>query len=193
VSTGQLSFFSAESLPAAPDHLEGLLCGPGQVVRRGGEARVSTPFRADERVAVLLDGLDTLSLPGELADGPGGSPVVRTPFAGVLLSLAERWAGGGAKRAPADLALDGPRLRWWAIAQGRRDEAGYVLGLGAQDDDVWPAVGAALARAGVAAALLGPRADGPAYRISGQRRLARLRELVGERPAALPSEAWPPG
>ena len=32
---------------------------------------------------------------------------------------------------------------------------------------------------------------GPAYRITGRRRLARLAELVGERPPAAPPEAWP--
>jgi hypothetical protein len=62
--------------------------------------------------------------------------------------------------------------------------------LGPQDELVWPAVGAALVRAGLPAAQIGPRADGPAYRLIGQRRLARLRELVGERPAGVPEEAW---
>jgi hypothetical protein len=191
VSTGQLSFFSADALPAAPEHLEGLLCGPGQVVRQNGEARVSTPVRDEQRVGPLLDALEALSLPGEVTQAEGGTTVVRTAFTPVLLPLAKRWSGGGAKRAPADLVLDGPRLRWWALAQGRVDEAGYVLGLGPQDDDVWAPVGAALARAGVPAALLGPRADGPAYRISGQRRLERLRELVGVRPTDLSVSAWP--
>ncbi len=32
---------------------------------------------------------------------------------------------------------------------------------------------------------------GPAYRITGRRRLARLAELVGERPPAAPADAWP--
>jgi hypothetical protein len=32
---------------------------------------------------------------------------------------------------------------------------------------------------------------GPAYRITGRRRLARLAELVGERPPAAPVDAWP--
>jgi len=32
---------------------------------------------------------------------------------------------------------------------------------------------------------------GPAYRITGRRRLARLVELVGERPAAAPAQVWP--
>ena len=45
----------------------------------------------------------------------------------------------------------------------------------------WGAVGAALSAAGIAGVLVGPRAAGPAYRIVGQRRLGRLRELVDGR------------
>jgi len=33
--------------------------------------------------------------------------------------------------------------------------------------------------------------SGPAYRITGRRRLARLAELVGDRPPAAPADAWP--
>ena len=80
--------------------------------------------------------------------------------------------------------------------------------------------GAALAAVGLPAVLVGPRAGerrtppaeealdvespglpvpvqapkvitGPAYRITGRRRLARLAELVGERPPAAPADAWP--
>jgi hypothetical protein len=36
-----------------------------------------------------------------------------------------------------------------------------------------------------------PTISGPAFRITGRRRLARLAELVGERPAAAPPAAWP--
>jgi hypothetical protein len=36
-----------------------------------------------------------------------------------------------------------------------------------------------------------PTITGPAFRITGRRRLARLAELVGERPAAAPPAAWP--
>jgi hypothetical protein len=39
--------------------------------------------------------------------------------------------------------------------------------------------------------LVGPRADGPAYRIVGRRRLVRLLELVGDQPAGVPDDAWP--
>jgi hypothetical protein len=67
------------------------------------------------------------------------------------------------------------------------------VALGAHDELVWPAVGAALAGAGVPGVLLGPRADGPAFRFVGSRRLARLRELVGDPPVGVPEAAWPSG
>lgn len=192
MSSGQLSFFSAGARPAGVDDLEGLLCGPGQVVRRDDAARVSVIVREEWRVDALLTALTPLGLDGDVvAAHEEGGTAVRTPFDQRLVHLATRWSGGGTKRAPNDLALDGPRLRWWALAAGHDDPQGYVLLLGQQDEAVWPAVGAALVRAGLPAAQLGPRADGPAYRINGQRRLNRLRELVGDRPPGVPDGYWP--
>ncbi len=188
----QLSFFSADARPAGPDDLDGLLCGPGQVVRSDDAARVSVIVREPWRVTALLAALDELGLGGETAAAyEDGGTTVRTPFDPRLAALATRWSGGGAKRAPQDLVCDGPRLRWWVIAAGRPDPQGYVLGLGPQDDEVWQPVGAALVKAGLPAALLGPRADGPAYRVSGRKRLERLAELVGGRPVDVPPGAWP--
>ena len=192
MSEGQLSFFSAGARPADVGDLEGLLCGPGQVVRQGDRARISVIVTDGWRVHALLDALDALGLEGGTADAhEEGGTAVRTPFDARLVPLAARWSGGGSKRAPASLVLDGPRLRWWALAAGSNDPLGYSLHLGEQDEAVWPAVGAALVRAGLSAAQVGPRADGPAYRITGQRRLARLRELLGERPEGVPDDAWP--
>jgi len=192
VSSGQLSFFSAGARPAAVEDVEGLLCGPGQVVRQGEVARVSVIVREDWRIPLLLSALAELGLAGDTADAhEEGGTAVRTAFDARLLPLAGRWSGGGTKKAPNDLTLDGPRLRWWALAAGHQDASGYVLLLGPQDEIVWPAVGAALVRAGLPAAQIGPRADGPAYRINGVRRLARLRELLGDRPANVPDDAWP--
>jgi len=45
---------------------------------------------------------------------------------------------------------------------------------------------------GISGALVGPRAGGPAYRVVGQRRLHRLRELVGDPPPGVPDTDWPP-
>jgi hypothetical protein len=191
MSSGQLSFFSAGARPADVSDLEGLLCGPGHVVRHGNKARISVIVHDAWRVDALLDGLDALGLGGATVDAhEEGGTAVRTPFDERLAPLAERWSGGGSKRAPANLTLDGPRLRWWAIAAGRHDPLGYSLLLGPQDEVVWPAVGAALVRAGLSAAQIGPRADGPAYRVTGMRKLARLRELIGERPEGVPEGAW---
>jgi hypothetical protein len=191
VSSSQLSFFSAGARPAGIDDLDGVLCGPGQVVRQGDAARISVIVREEWRVTALLSALDSLGLPGGTADAhEEGGTTVRTPFDARLVPLAVRWSGGGAKRAPLDLALDGPRLRWWAMAAGHDTPAGYVLMLGPQDEAAWPGVGAALVRAGLTAVQIGPRAEGPAYRVTGQRRLARLREMVGDPPPGAPDGAW---
>jgi hypothetical protein len=56
---------------------------------------------------------------------------------------------------------------------------------------VWEPAGAALAGMGIAGTFVGPRAGGPAYRITGRRRSARLREYVGEAPAEAPPTDWP--
>ena len=92
---------------------------------------------------------------------------------------------------PTDLMLDGGRLRWWLIAAGTPDPLGWMLKLNPVEA-VWSAAGSALAAAGVSGAFLGPRGEGPAYRLTGKRRLSRLRELVGDPPASIPVEAWPP-
>jgi hypothetical protein len=188
----QLSFFSAEALPPSVHDVEGLLCGPGQVVRRADTARVSVVVVQPWRVAALLDALAVVELEGETVPSEEGRTAVRTPFAPALLPLARRWTSGAVKLPPPRLHLDGPRLRWWAMAAGRGDHAGYAFGLGLSDEQAWPAVGAALAAAGVPGTFVGPRGDGPAYRIVGRRRLARLRELVGEPPDGVPATDWPP-
>jgi hypothetical protein len=190
--SGQLSFFSAEALPPSVHDLEGLLAGPGQIVRRGDSARLSVIVPAGWRVAALSDALGVLGLEVDVAPAGESRSAVRTMFVPALLSLATRWTSGALKLPPAGLHLDGQRLRWWALAAGRCDASGYALALGPSDEPAWPAVGAALAAAGVPGTFVGPRAEGPAYRIVGRRRLARLRELVGPAPEGAPEQAWPP-
>src|SRR3954465_8911621 len=183
----QLSFFSAEALPPSVHDVEGLLAGPGQVVSRGDSARVSVVVVERWRVDGLIGALGVVDVEAELVPGDDNRTAVRTPFLPSLLPLARRWTSGAVKLPPPGLQLDGPRLRWWAMAAGRGDHAGYALGLGPSDEQAWPAVGAALAGAGVPGTFVGPRGDGPAYRIVGQRRLERLRELVGDPPSGVPS------
>ncbi|HEX7354119.1 MAG TPA: hypothetical protein VF288_04715 [Mycobacteriales bacterium] len=199
--SGQLSFFSAAARIPDADDLAGLLCGPAQVVQRDDRARVSVVLAEDWRVAALAAELALRALDAEVVvadetdgwSGPrGGARSVRTPFLASLVPLADRWTAGGAgKRVPPRLVLDGPMLRLWYVVAGRRWDAGHALGLGEHDEAVWPAVGALLAASGLPAAFVGPRGDGPAYRLTGRRRLTRLAELVGDPPADAPDGAWP--
>lgn len=190
----QLSFFSAESLPPSPDEIEGALLGPGRLLRREARAAVEIPTGEPWRAAALADALDDLGLGAQVTPAPTGEDVVvRTPLSAALLPMALRWTSEGGVRPPPDLVLDGRRLRWWALSGGRYDagSASYVLPVSG-DAEAWSGIGAALHQAGIAGTLVGPRWRGPAYRVTGQRRLGRLRELVGEPPHGVPGEAWPP-
>ena len=108
---------------------------------------------------------------------------VRTAYSSRLNGLARAWP------AVADhLFLSGPRLRLWVAAAGRPVDGGYALGVD-PDDPVIP-VDAALRRTGLDGVLSD---QGLLYLISGRRRLNRLAELVGDRPAAAPEGLWPGG
>jgi hypothetical protein len=189
----QLSFFSAQALPARPEDLAGLLAGPGQAVRIGRTARISVVVDEEWRVPVLIAAIADRGLRAESVAAVNDQPAVRTEFSATLYELAASWTRGAVKAPPAGFALDGPSLRLWALAAGQREGvAGYLLRLGDSGDGCAEAVGAALAAAGLAATLLGPRSGGPAYRITGRRRLRRMRELVGDPPPAVPAYGWPP-
>ena len=106
---------------------------------------------------------------------------VRTAYSSRLNPLARAWPP------PADrLFLTGPQLRLWVAAAGSPRPEGYALGLD-PDGFLDRLAGDALTRLGLA----GSVQAGPAYVIAGRRRLARLAELVGERPAAAPERLWP--
>src|SRR5947209_20605808 len=115
----------------------------------------------------------------------------RTAYSGLLAPLGTGRLRGAMKVPPTGFALEGRRLRLWVAAAGYREPMGFALRLGPSDEPAWAPVGAALAAVGLSAALLSPRAGGPAYRISGRRRIARLIELVGDPPAPAPAGAWP--
>ena len=192
----QLSFFAADSEPASLADLEGLLAGPAQVVRAGDTARLSVVLHVPAaepgwRAATLLDVFRERDLGGECTATVDDLAAVRTDFRPELLPLTATWARGAMKAPPPGFTLDGPRLRLWAIAAGRRDDYGYLFTLGESDEAGWAATGAALAAAGVPATLVGPRAGGPAYRVTGQRRLRRLAELVGDPPPDATEGDWP--
>lgn len=190
--------FTAIAQPVSVRDLDGILCGPGQLSVRGAAARVSVVVGEPWRAAALLAELAERALTGEAtAVDLGGGPArtsVRTDFEARLGPLAARWSGRAGKVVPADLVLDEARLRLWCLAAGSpRGGGGWWLALGPHDPDSWAPVGAALAAAGLTAALVGPRVSGPAYRLTGVRRLGRLAELVGPVPAGCPPGGWPSG
>jgi hypothetical protein len=206
----QLTLVSHEVLPPSVADLEGVLLGPGQLARMGGTARLSVVVGDHWRQQALRTAFTERGLRGEAASTEDGQPSVRTPFLSALGPAASRWVRGAVKSVPDGFVLDGPRLRLWAIAVGQRDGNGYLLGLGAHDDpNVWSSAGTALATTGLPATFLqyGPRSaatpgatqetghgravDGPAYRVTGRRRLARLAELVGDPPSGAEPAEWP--
>jgi hypothetical protein len=189
----QLSLFGVAAVEPSPADLAGLLAGPGQVVRMGGTARVSVVVDAAWRVQVLVAELALRGLAATWITTADERLGVRTSYATTLAPLAAAWLRGAVKRPPDRFHLDGPRIRLWAVAAGSVDPLGYVLRLGASDESCWEPVGAALAAAGLPAVLLGPRAGGPAYRITSRKRLLRLGEMIGDRPPTAPPELWPGG
>jgi hypothetical protein len=187
----QLSLFGVEAAAPAPDDLAGLLAGPGQVVRMGGTARVSIVVDEAWRAPVLVGELALRGLPATCVPTADEHTGVRTAYSATLAELAGAWLRGAVKVPPRGFGLDGRRLRLWALAVGYLDALGFTLRLGGSDESSWEPVGAALAALGVPAVLLGPRAGGPAYRITGRRRLLRLAELIGDAPAGVPPGVWP--
>lgn len=187
----QLSFFSVDVRPPAVDDLGGLLCGSGQTVRfgRGGMARLSVVVLDRWRVEAAAGECLARGVAAELATSDEGLPLLRTAFRADLAELAAAWTRGAVKAVPVGLQLDGPALRLWAMATGRPDSRGYLLGLDPHAPDTHEPLAAALTRVGLAPMRLGPRA-GPVLRIAGRRRLSRLVELVGAAPAGAEG-CWP--
>ncbi len=145
----QLSLFGADVVPARPMDLEGLLAGPGQVVRMGGTARISVVVDDAWRAHTLLaefarrglaaTGERTSAATGERGNGateeaaPTGQPDgagageaavagrigVRTAFSASLATIAARWLRGALTKPPEDFDFNGHMLRMWYIAAGQ--------------------------------------------------------------------------
>lgn len=187
----QLALFDNEAADLEIADLEGLLVAGAALVQRGAEARLSIVVTEPWRANTIREAFDVRGLAGEQVKTFDAQFSVRTPFHRSLMPLVARWSRGSSKLTPARWQLTPARVRLWAVATGRSDPIGYLLGLGRSDEACWAPAGTALAEAGVAGTLLGPRAGGPAFRIVGQRRTRRLCELAGPVPAATPQDAWP--
>ncbi|MEQ4303800.1 hypothetical protein ABNF97_20875 [Plantactinospora sp. B6F1] len=187
----QLSLFGVEATEPSVGDLAGLLAGPGELVRMGGTARIALVVDAAWRVHVLVAELARRGLTASWLGRVAEQHRVQTSYSTLLAPLAAGWLRGTVKRPPGNFFLTGPRLRLWVAAAGTPEPLGFVLRLGAADEACREPVGAALAAIGLPAVLLDPGAGGPAYRITGRRRLARLAELVGDRPPTAPPGQWP--
>lgn len=196
----QFSLFGAAAIEPSRADLDGLILAGGKWVRSGHpgpargdvaaeRARLSVLLTPGWRVAALVDELARRELDGEIADAEGGLVAVRTPFRSDLVVAAQSWTRGAVTAPPTSLVLSAGGLRLWAIAAGRADEVGYLLGTPALDHPVHRAAGAQLAAVGLAAVSIGER-GGPGWRITGIKRVRRLAELLGEPPADS-SRDWP--
>lgn len=191
--SSQLSLFSDEDSDPAIEDVEGLLLAGGALVRRptGGAARISVLTDVGWRAEVLCSALDERGLSGELDAPPGGRCSVRSAFDPRLVDMAARWSSGARSQVPRGFVLTRRALRFWAVAAGGHDHAGYLLRVGQHDAHLHAGIGAVLAASGIPGAFLGVRAGGPGYRIVGARRLERLRELAGRAPVDADADHWP--
>ncbi len=130
-------------------------------------------------------------VPADVDRLPDGRPVVRSAYRADLVPLAAAWRlSDGGVAVPPDLELDGPRLRLWVLAAGRRRGRAYTLGLDPHARATHEPLLTACQRAGLGATLAGDE-DDPVVEIVGQRRQRRLAELVGDRPRTLVEGVWP--
>lgn len=189
----QYSLFGAEAADPAIEDLDGLLFAGGDWVRTGARpaARLSVLVSHRWRAAALQAEFGDRGLASDTAEAPGDLIAVRTEFSERLSAHAGRWTKGASLRPPAGLALSASALRLWAIAAGRCDEAGFLLGMAEQEGPLHRAAGGQLARLGVAAIDVGSRA-GPGWRVTSGKRLRRLAELIGAPPPDCGRD-WPRG
>ena len=124
-------------------------------------------------------------------DGDRTATLFRSQRTSVLADLAAEWTRGAVKAVPAGLTLTPGLLRCWTIAAGQPAAVGFLLGLDPHAPDTYEPLAAVCAAAGLAGSLLGIRGGGPAVRIVGYRRCARLAEMIGTPPPEAPRGAFP--
>ena len=187
----QFSLFGAAAVEPSLVDVDGVLLAGGHWVRSGELARLSVVVADRWRADALTDAFEVLRIAepvDPIGDAEGGF-AVRSAFDQRLAAHAARWTRGANQGPPTPFTLSPGGLRLWAIAAGHSDQAGFTLGTSEPDDAVHLAAGSALARIGLVAVSLTGRA-GPGWRITSVKRLRRLAELLGERPAGAGSD-WP--
>jgi hypothetical protein len=178
----QFSLFGAAAAEPSLDDLDGVLLAGGLWVRNGHAARLSIVVADRWRADALSAEFDVRTIGGEDDVVPAeGGYGVRTAFTNRLTPVAARWLRGANQGPPPGFALNAAGLRLWALANGRSDPAGYLLGTARSDDVIHSAAGAQLSRLGVAAVSVSAR-GGPGWRVTSLKRIRRLAELLGAAP-----------
>ncbi|NBH02254.1 hypothetical protein [Amycolatopsis sp. SID8362] len=195
-----ISLFSAEASGPGLGDLAGLLCCHGQITGFGRTAaRLSVVVEEPWRAHVLAREFRCRGADAQVSKAECGRPQVRTSFRVDLLPLALRWLREGCagpveddsgKAVPDGFRLSGAMLRMWALAGGRPGTQGYLLGVDPLAPTMHERLVEALTPLGVAAKLTGPKAEVPAVKVTGKRRLEALLELIGEPPPGAEA-AWP--
>jgi hypothetical protein len=195
-----ISIFSAEASGPGLADLAGLLCCHGQITGFGRTAaRLSVVVDESWRAHVLAREFRHRGADAQVSAAECGRPQVRTSFRVDLLPLALRWLREGCpgpaeddsgKAVPDGFRLSGAMLRMWALAGGRPGTQGYLLGVDPLAPGMHERLAGALAPLGVPARLLGPKAEQPAVKVSGRKRLEALLELIGDPPPGA-EPAWP--
>jgi hypothetical protein len=186
----QFSLFGAAAAEPSVADVDGVLLAGGQWVRGSGTARLSVLVADRWRSDALAQEFEQRALgdPDAVVASNGGWSV-RTAFTPQLSEQAARWLRGAREGPPAGLSLTPGGLRLWAIAAGRLDGPGYLLGTARADAAIHLAAGAQLSRLGLAAVAIGGRGT-TGWRVTSTKRLRRLAELVGAAPDAAGAD-WP--
>ena len=191
----QFSLFGAAAAAPTPADLDGVVLAGGQWVQAPtAGARLSVLVDAGWRAAALVRELADRGLPAEQvqtghAGELSGQIDVRTAMTAQLTPAAQRWTPGARLVPPVDLVLTPGGLRLWAIARGRFDDAGYLLGTPGVASVLHRVAGAQLAALGLTGASVGERGR-PGWRLTGAKRIRRCAELLGEAPGGA-LENWP--
>ncbi|RIJ78738.1 hypothetical protein D1871_02020 [Nakamurella silvestris] len=189
---GQLSFFSVALAEPRLEDLGGLLAAHGQALLNNTGARVSILLADQWRAEALVQACRARELDADIlrVDGPA-TFLVRTERRIELLPVARAFTRGAVKSIPENLQVTPGWLWCWAVAAGREDGTGYLLGMDPHAPDTHERLLEVCARAGLAGTMIGIRGGGPGVRIVGHRRLERLVEILGEPPTGAPPAAFP--
>lgn len=187
----QLSLFSADLTPPVGEDLGGLLAANGQLTVDDDGVRLVIRLDDPWRASALVRECRVRDVAAHVTQVEQVT-VLRTDPAPALEELARWWLDGLVKVVPAGIVLSAGLLRCWAIAAGRPATVGYQLGLDPRAPEIHEALAGWCAAVGLTGSLLGLRGGGPAVRIVGHRRTARLAEMIGTPPPEAPTGQFPP-